>query len=102
MQAEEWLDETLLQAFDVGANQNNCWIKGRQETISHVTDFNAKLSDVCDEVYRLGLILWNELINHEKAMAKKEKETHSRLLADVLASVLDEEDDDLPCLACHL
>jgi 3'-phosphoadenosine 5'-phosphosulfate sulfotransferase (PAPS reductase)/FAD synthetase len=45
----------------------------------------------------------DEIINeHEKVMARKVKEAPNRPLADVLASVLDEEDDDLPCLACHL
>ena len=42
------------------------------------------------------------LAEHEKAMARKKKEVSNQSLADVLASVLDEEDDDLPCLACHL
>lgn len=64
VQAEQLLDETLSWAFDVAANQSRCWIGGKQETtISHITDFNAKLSDICDEVYSQGLILWNELIN---------------------------------------
>ncbi|PSB31333.1 hypothetical protein [Chlorogloea sp. CCALA 695] len=64
VQAEQLLDETLSWAFDVAANQSRCWIGGKKETtISHITDFNAKLSDICDEVYSQGLILWNELIN---------------------------------------
>jgi 3'-phosphoadenosine 5'-phosphosulfate sulfotransferase (PAPS reductase)/FAD synthetase len=42
------------------------------------------------------------IAEHEKAMVKKEKEASNRSLADVLATVLDEEDNDLPCLACHL
>jgi hypothetical protein len=36
-------------------------------------------------------------------MAKeKNKSVSNRPLADVLSSVLDDEDDDLPCLSCHL
>ena len=43
------------------------------------------------------------IANHEKAMAKEiTKSVPNRPLADVLSSVLDEEDEDLPCLACHL
>jgi 3'-phosphoadenosine 5'-phosphosulfate sulfotransferase (PAPS reductase)/FAD synthetase len=43
------------------------------------------------------------IANHEKAMAKETtKSVPNRPLADVLSSVLDDEDDDLPCLACHL
>ena len=45
----------------------------------------------------------NEIIaDHEKAMAREKKSVPNRPLAEVLDSVLDEEDDDLPCLACHL
>ena len=42
------------------------------------------------------------IAEHEKAISRKKKEVSNQPLADVLASVLDEEDDDLPCLACHL
>ena len=35
-------------------------------------------------------------------MARKEKEVSNISLADALDSVLDDEDDDLPCLPCHL
>ncbi|MBW4641838.1 MAG: hypothetical protein KME23_02240 [Goleter apudmare HA4340-LM2] len=73
MQAEELFDETLAQAFDVKENQNACWIQGKQETISDVTDFNAKLSDVCDEVYSQGLTLWNELINRRELTSQGAK-----------------------------
>ena len=43
------------------------------------------------------------IAEHEKAMAKAKKSTpNNQPLAEVLASVLDEENDDLPCLSCHL
>ena len=42
------------------------------------------------------------IAEHEKAMAREKKSTQNLPLAEVLASVLDEEDDDLPCFACHL
>jgi len=42
------------------------------------------------------------IAEHEKAMAREKKSAPNRPLAEVLNSVLDEEDDDLPCLACHL
>jgi len=42
------------------------------------------------------------IAEHEKAIAK-EKQTSPKLsLAEVLESVLDDEDDEMPCLACHL
>jgi hypothetical protein len=42
------------------------------------------------------------IADHEKAMAKQAKEKPNQSLSDVLATVLDNEDDTLPCLACHL
>jgi len=67
------LDASLSQAFDVAVNQNVCWIRGKRETISHVTDFNAKLSKVCDEVYYKTPILWNELINRRELTSQGAK-----------------------------
>ncbi|GAA6618147.1 hypothetical protein [Scytonema sp. NUACC26] len=73
IQAEQLLDETLSQAFDIRENHNLCWIQGKQEAIGHITDFNAKLSDVCAQVYDRGLILWNELINRREVTSQGAK-----------------------------
>ena len=40
--------------------------------------------------------------DHEKAMERQTKDNVRQSLAMVLESVLDEESDILPCLACHL
>ncbi len=61
-EAEEFLDETLNQSFSIGVNQQ-CWIQGEVERLNNITDFNSKLSDICDRVYHRSAILWNELIN---------------------------------------
>jgi 3'-phosphoadenosine 5'-phosphosulfate sulfotransferase (PAPS reductase)/FAD synthetase len=42
------------------------------------------------------------IADHEKAMQRQQQNLKSQPLADVLAAALDEEDDTLPCLACHL
>jgi 3'-phosphoadenosine 5'-phosphosulfate sulfotransferase (PAPS reductase)/FAD synthetase len=42
------------------------------------------------------------IADHERAMVKQIKNKPDRSLADVLETVLDDEDDILPCLACHL
>lgn len=43
------------------------------------------------------------IAEHEQAMVREEqKSPANRSLVEVLESVLDEEDDALPCLACHL
>ncbi|MFB2770618.1 hypothetical protein ACE1AT_15190 [Pelatocladus sp. BLCC-F211] len=61
-EAEEFLDETLNQSFSIGVNQQY-WIQGKIEKLNNITDFNSKLSDICDRVYHRSPILWNELIN---------------------------------------
>ena len=67
------LDESLSQAFDVAVNRNPCWIQGERETILHTTEFNAKLSEVCDKVYNKTPILWNELINRRELTSQGAK-----------------------------
>ena len=42
------------------------------------------------------------IANHEKAIAREKKTTSNRPLAEALETVLEEEEDDLPCLVCHL
>jgi hypothetical protein len=44
------------------------------------------------------------IAEHQKAMAREEKKAAEKKesLAEVLESVLDDEDDDVPCFACHL
>jgi len=66
VQAEELLDDSLSQGFDVVANHSQCWIDGQPQLLSRVTDLNAKLSELCDRIYPRSLILWNELINRRE------------------------------------
>lgn len=73
IQAEELLDEMLAISFDVATYKNPCWVLGKSETISHIKDFNAKLSDVCDQVYSFSLTLWNELINRRELTSQGSK-----------------------------
>jgi len=55
------------------------------------------------ETLRELLARKDEIIaNHEKAMTRQKKEAPDRPLSEALEEVLDEEDDELPCLACHL
>lgn len=42
------------------------------------------------------------IIAHEKSMANQKSIKSDRTLAEILEGVLDDEDDRLPCLACHL
>jgi hypothetical protein len=62
IEAEKFLDETLNQTFSIGINQQY-WIGGKLQKLTNITDFNSKISDICDQVYHHSLTLWNELIN---------------------------------------
>lgn len=42
------------------------------------------------------------IADHHKAMNRQQQTQLNRPLAESLADVLDEEDDTMPCLACHL
>jgi hypothetical protein len=42
------------------------------------------------------------ITDHKKAMVREKKASPNQSLTEALAAVLDEEDDTLPCLACHL
>lgn len=42
------------------------------------------------------------IADHEKAVARKKTNAPNKSLAEALESVLDDEDDGKPCLACHL
>ena len=42
------------------------------------------------------------IADHQKALMRQQQTQPNRPLAEALAAVLDEEDDTLPCLACHL
>ncbi|MEQ8542018.1 MAG: hypothetical protein RIB93_31745 [Coleofasciculus sp. D1-CHI-01] len=47
------------QAFEMTGNDQQCWVQGEAERIGHITDFNAKLSDLCDRV------LWSGNVSSE-------------------------------------
>lgn len=71
--AEELLDNTLNQALSFSNGQNICWISGTRVKISHVTDFNVKLSEVCDQIYHKTPRIWNELINRRELTSQGTK-----------------------------
>jgi len=66
VQAKQILDNILLKAFGFSGHPVNCWIEGQREIIQNTKVFNSHISDVCDNVYKKGLRLWNELLNKQK------------------------------------
>ena len=42
------------------------------------------------------------IANHEKSLARHKKKKPNQALIHTIEDILNEEDDELPCLACHL
>jgi hypothetical protein len=72
-EAEQLLDDTLNLAFKIADRSNLCWVQGEVSPLDRVTDFNAKLSEVCDRAYPKTPILWNELINRRQLTSQGAK-----------------------------
>jgi len=72
-EAEQLLNDTLKQAFNIADHSNLCWVQGEISPMDRVTDFNAKLSEVCDRAYPKTPILWNELINRRQLTSQGAK-----------------------------
>jgi hypothetical protein len=73
VQAENLMDETLMQALDPGNSESFCWVVGKQKEIRASADLNAELSIVCDDIYNESPILWNELINRRELTSQGAK-----------------------------
>ena len=85
VEAEQLLDDTLNQAFNIASNSDLCWVQGERSPIDRVTDFNAKLSEVCDRAYHRTPILWNELINRRQLTSQAAK-ARRELIEAMMAS----------------
>lgn len=72
-QARRLLDEAFAQTFEATGQKTKCWIDGKPVTIEHAKELNPRLSDLCDEVYKDGLSLWNELINRRELTSQGAK-----------------------------
>lgn len=92
IQAEKLLDETIAQTFDVATN-NTYWISGKKATFNYLTDFNAKLSDICDEIYHQGLQLKNELINRRELTSQGAKARR-----ELIEAMIEKQDREKLCL----
>ena len=78
-QAREVLDDILRRAFD-SSNVVRHWFGGRELVARR---YNAALSDLCDEFYNLGPVLWNEIINRRNLTsqgARAQREVLTALL----------------------
>jgi hypothetical protein len=69
--AEEILRNHIEKSFDV--TKSVCFITGRLERFSDVAAFNARVSDLCDNIYSRGPVLWNELINKRELTSQGAK-----------------------------
>lgn len=70
--ADRLLNDTMQQAFS-WTTQNQCWIIGNPQTLQSAREFQARLSDLCDRTYPLGLRLDNEFINRRELTTQAAK-----------------------------
>lgn len=96
VQAKRLLDESLNQAFNLADEATSCWVQGEQENILHSTDFNVKLSEVCDRVYSKTPILWNELINRRELTSQGAKARR-----ELIEAILDRSTEEMMGLEGH-
>ncbi len=85
--AKEILSAHIEKSFDV--TNTECYVAGQLERFSNIAAFNAKLSDLCDEVYSSGPVLWNELINKRELTSQGAKAR--RELIEAMLSSADTE-----------
>lgn len=95
LEAEQSLDEVLSQCFSIKTNQK-CWINGKIEILNNITDFNSKLSDICEQVYYHSPILWNELINRRNLTAQGTKSRR-----ELIQSMLENQNEERLGLTGH-
>ena len=67
------LDESFSRAFNLSNKNTKCWMLGKKENLENATALNARISDLCDEVYKESLQLWNELINRRELTSQGTK-----------------------------
>jgi hypothetical protein len=72
IQSQSLLDESFSQVFEAG-NTIKVWIAGKSEFLDLRKGLNARLSKLCDEVYKKGPTLWNELINRQELTSQGAK-----------------------------
>ena len=65
LHAKQILDNLLSQAFVSSKTQHLCHIQ-EPVTIKSQRQFNSRISDLCDEVYKKSIKLKNELLNRHK------------------------------------
>src|SRR5262249_40043355 len=81
-EARRRLDDARELSFEGGAAR--LWIAGQVERLDLRAGLNARLSDLCDEVYSAGLTLWNEQINRQELTSQG-----ARARGQVIASMIE-------------
>ena len=81
-QAREVLDGVLHHAFNSSSVVRH-WFGGRD---LRPRSYNASLSDLCDKIYHLGPVLWNEIINRRDLTSQGARAQRELLTALLTAS----------------
>lgn len=86
IQSQHMLDAAFTHALVTGAFIN-VWIESGRETLDLRRGLNKRLSDLCDDVYKKGPTLWNELINRQELTSQGAKASRQ-----VIAAMLERPD----------
>jgi len=60
------LDHAVDNTFHFGSRDLTCIFAGSERKVVNRSAFSSALSDLCNEVYYKGPVLWNELINRKE------------------------------------
>lgn len=82
VEARRRLDDARALSFEGGAAR--CWIDGQAQTLDLRAGLNARLSDLCDEIYGAGLTLWNEHVNRQELTSQG-----ARARSQVIAAMIE-------------
>ncbi len=85
--AKEVLKSYLDNSFDI--TKCKCYIAGNLEAFTNVASFNKRSSDIFDDIYFKGHILWNELINKRELTSQGAKARR-----ELLESMLNNSDKE--------
>jgi len=83
------LDQAIENTFKFGSRDVICIFAGKKRKVLNRSSFSSNLSDLCDEYYAKGPILWNELINRHELTSQGAKAR--RMLCEAMLNNLGKE-----------
>ena len=81
--AQRLLNDALSRSFDIASGRVNSFDLNDKMKFGNWADFQGYLSHLCDDVYRKGPCLWNELINRRE-LTSQGASARNKLLSAML------------------